>query len=736
MKKKLLIIMFVVCMAVLIFPNLPTRAAQGKNPDELVQQINATAASVKAKTGVYTFNGYCGLYVGWQMEVLGINNGYVAGDGNVQYDNYKGLSQTSNGYNVSAYAVNDFGTLKNVLTNIANSPEPYNILVGFQKTNTPAGQKYGHAFFIHGIVNGTVYYSESFNATIGGVYYPETTPITCSIDTLCAYYGGWATGIEGVIHFKSNSGSESTVDTVEVDVITENFAEIINVESGKMLSVSANSSAQEAAVIMWDQDGSLGEQWKIVLGDSGYYLVSKCAVDAGRALNVYGNTSSIGCRICLWDITNHPTQAWIMEGQKDGSFIMRSVSDPNCCLGEVDTSTGSALTLKAYSKTDRSIRWYSNNVVDKRSNYLPFPTYVPVPEPVFEPEPTPEPTKEVTPIHTPKVTKTIKFSESKITTYKGLTTKLALVNADKNKVIWSTSDKRKGTVSSKGVVKALKANCTFKVYAKYNGKKYTATIKVEKINPRVEVIPTKTYYITKEGTGPKTYPASKSVTLKSLKINDELQITGAMKNTAGNTWYITKDGYYIYSGNCSTQKVKRTGADLAYVEGWPQESRNGNTWCTAVAITVMLRRKAALEGDDYKLVTFDPVYETFVKSGLKFAIDYIVNNKTFTTVYEEGDIIHNIDHLVALCDAHPEGYVIYGQHPTNFHAVTVSHYVENENGTYTFYVYDGVNQRDPEEVKGYGGSAPIPLNKSWYCKMFGYDEAALLRNIQYVIYIK
>ena len=64
------------------------------------------------------------------------------------------------------------------------------------------------------------------------------------------------------------------------------------------------------------------------------------------------------------------------------------------------------------------------------------------------------------------------------------TYKLRLINTNgktisASKISWSTSKKSVATVSKKGVVTAKKAG-TAKIYAKYNGKKYTFTAKVKK----------------------------------------------------------------------------------------------------------------------------------------------------------------------------------------------------------------------------------------------------------------
>lgn len=195
----------------------------GASASQITSQISNTYSAALKKTGRSSFNGYCGLYVNWQLVVLGINTSYVSGDGNKQYDNYKNLSKSSGGYPIAAYPASTY-SLKDALNKISSNgtKDVYNILVGFEKGSSSSdGQLYGHTVFIHAIIDGQVYFSESFGVTVGGSYYSEGKPIICSITTFCNYYNGWTTQLDGVIHFKpkdyvSQCESIPTYLTVEV----------------------------------------------------------------------------------------------------------------------------------------------------------------------------------------------------------------------------------------------------------------------------------------------------------------------------------------------------------------------------------------------------------------------------------------------------------------------------------------------------------------------------------------
>ncbi len=170
---------------------------------DLIKQIDFTYSWAKRYTGYSSFKNYCAHYVNTQLLLLGINTRYVGGNGNDEYDNYKDLSYTGGGRRIHDYPATN-ATFKETLEKIASQGDVVtDILVGFQWTSTTAGNKYGHSFFIHGIIDGYVYFSDSFNLTLGGTYYKEGSAIKCTIDQLVAYYGREsAYTLEGLIWFE------------------------------------------------------------------------------------------------------------------------------------------------------------------------------------------------------------------------------------------------------------------------------------------------------------------------------------------------------------------------------------------------------------------------------------------------------------------------------------------------------------------------------------------------------
>ncbi|MBQ1564687.1 MAG: hypothetical protein IIZ82_01035 [Clostridia bacterium] len=168
--------------------------------EQLLDQIRLTYQTAKKTARVKSFKGKCGRYAGLQLVVLGINTKYVGCNGKNAYDAYKNKTETSGGYQISAYPAKEY-SLKEALQAIAaNDSHARNILVGFEKGTSKAGKKYGHVMFIHGIESGLVYFSDSYAQTVDGRQYKEGEPIVCSIDTFAELYKRYK--LDGVIHFE------------------------------------------------------------------------------------------------------------------------------------------------------------------------------------------------------------------------------------------------------------------------------------------------------------------------------------------------------------------------------------------------------------------------------------------------------------------------------------------------------------------------------------------------------
>lgn len=183
---------------------LPSMAANGvqelKEKFELEEKIRYFYQASLDYAEKDSFKGYCAFYVNTQLYLLGINRTYVVGNGKDEFDNYRYLTKSNGGYDIAAYPARSY-TLWSALNAISDGgkKDVYNILVGFQSGASSAGRKYGHTCFIHAIIDGWVYFSDSVNVKMNDMTYPEGTPIRCRIQDFCTYYRPWT--LDGVIHF-------------------------------------------------------------------------------------------------------------------------------------------------------------------------------------------------------------------------------------------------------------------------------------------------------------------------------------------------------------------------------------------------------------------------------------------------------------------------------------------------------------------------------------------------------
>lgn len=201
MRKRILTAVLAIVMLISMVA-FPAGAATTNEEKALRQKITKTYKRARASNGNASFDGYCGKMAAYTLYHLGIDKRINSHNGKDEYDAYEKLNMTTGGYMVNAYPAPEYN-LEEALNAISEggTKDVYNILIGFQRTNTNAGRKYGHAVVIYGILNGNVYFTESFSVSFGG---KEGTPAVCSIEKFADYYNKWAT-FEGAIYFGTKS---------------------------------------------------------------------------------------------------------------------------------------------------------------------------------------------------------------------------------------------------------------------------------------------------------------------------------------------------------------------------------------------------------------------------------------------------------------------------------------------------------------------------------------------------
>ena len=203
--KRVLIMVLAVAMLVSAVPAY----AEGVQTEEMsiIQRIETDYKAILEATEKESLYGYCGLMVGWQVFLMGITKEIHGDSGNKQYDYYCEAPYTTGGYRITPYSAEDY-TLQEALYAVTDNGNrnAYNVLVGFEKTTTEAGQIHGHSVFIYAILDGTVYFTEGFGTPWSE---EEGHVLTLTIPQFVNYYDSW-TEFEGVVQFGKKDLAMST----------------------------------------------------------------------------------------------------------------------------------------------------------------------------------------------------------------------------------------------------------------------------------------------------------------------------------------------------------------------------------------------------------------------------------------------------------------------------------------------------------------------------------------------
>lgn len=170
----------------------------GKTAAEITDQISSTYSTAKSMNGGAKFYGWCGVYIVYQLRALNLSSSSdtdITGNGNQMYSCIK-AGTTSTGYTKTKYAGN---SCLNDIVNAYSGQNVYNIVVSWthQYGYTDKNPGAGHVTFIHAIIDGTVYYSESY--TSGGK--GEGTPLSCSLENFYKSYNASYGNAIGAVHF-------------------------------------------------------------------------------------------------------------------------------------------------------------------------------------------------------------------------------------------------------------------------------------------------------------------------------------------------------------------------------------------------------------------------------------------------------------------------------------------------------------------------------------------------------
>lgn len=215
------IVSFLLICVLLVFAAAPT-AFSSAETDRIIAQINATFEKAKQLKGVTHFE-LCTEYVKFQLNALGITSKDekdIGGNGTKMYYLVEeGL--TSTGYTKTKYEGS------NCVYNIVsayNGANVYNILIswyhGFRNTYESPGP--GHVVFIHAIIDGIMYYSESY-PTGDGIL--EGQPRINSIQNFYNEYNGYYGNAVGAVVFSKGQSPHTAHDFKLKDTVSPTCTE-------------------------------------------------------------------------------------------------------------------------------------------------------------------------------------------------------------------------------------------------------------------------------------------------------------------------------------------------------------------------------------------------------------------------------------------------------------------------------------------------------------------------------
>lgn len=214
-----------VLLAVIALFSLCSLSAAAYNHDiqSSITQDYKTALSLAGRS---SFNGHCNLATAYQLRARGIYNYGLdfSGTGNTWYHHFKDVKETSGGYSV--ITVSGANCLYDLVKKYGN--ELYNIVYSLGTGGTSGDC---HVLYIRAIINGYVYFADSFGTTYNHVYYREGAGTVLPLNEFVSQYKRMNGNAYGCVYFTSNGsehldGSSEDPDTWEnqtVDYVTGQY---------------------------------------------------------------------------------------------------------------------------------------------------------------------------------------------------------------------------------------------------------------------------------------------------------------------------------------------------------------------------------------------------------------------------------------------------------------------------------------------------------------------------------
>ncbi len=318
---------------------------------QIKNKINLTYSVIRAKRGS-SYDGYCGTFIRDQLNALNVGFVNLGGyNGNQWYPNLVADAKTVYGYTQKKYPGNS--CLYDIVDDRGN--EVYNIVISFhhQYGYTDAKPGAGHAVFIYAIVNGIVYFSESYSNSTAR----EGSPITMSIDSFYKKYNSSYGNALGAVYFESeiksdkndNEGPSAPGSSDKTDLYGI-YYEIKNLASGKYLNIYGSKNSEGTYVNIYSRDYTTGEKFRIEPFGDAFRIYPLCAPT--RAVNMVSSKGQLNV-----PKDGNENDLWYLESIGGNQYIIRYKLNPDYVLTASGSSNSSRVVLSEYSSTNKNQIW-------------------------------------------------------------------------------------------------------------------------------------------------------------------------------------------------------------------------------------------------------------------------------------------------------------------------------------------------------------------------------------------
>lgn len=160
-------------------------AIEDENP--YMDDVSAHVAKTFQIARRRSFDGFCAMYVHWQLMAAGIETTYRSGDAFREFEKYRNQRVTDGGYLIDALPAERYSLAGALEDLTAGTGTVRNVLVCF-RTGTGPLARFGHVLLIRSVADGILYYSESSDWTVGGRRKKAGSVLTATVSEFVGYY--------------------------------------------------------------------------------------------------------------------------------------------------------------------------------------------------------------------------------------------------------------------------------------------------------------------------------------------------------------------------------------------------------------------------------------------------------------------------------------------------------------------------------------------------------------------